>query len=62
MQMPSGAGHDAMVLTKHVPTMMLFVPSIGGRSHVTAENTTEADICLGVEVLAGTIDALAKRQ
>ena len=62
MQMPSGAGHDAMVLTKHVPTTMLFVPSIGGRSHVTAENTAEADICLGAEVLADTIRALADQQ
>jgi hydantoinase/carbamoylase family amidase len=26
-RMPSGAGHDAMVLAKHVPAAMLFVPS-----------------------------------
>jgi beta-ureidopropionase / N-carbamoyl-L-amino-acid hydrolase len=62
LRMPSGAGHDAMVLTRHVPTAMLFIPSIGGRSHDTAEDTAEADICLGIEVLADTIRALAERR
>jgi N-carbamoyl-L-amino-acid hydrolase len=62
LRMPSGAGHDAMVLTRHVPTAMLFIPSIGGRSHDIAEDTDEADICLGIEVLAGTVQALAERK
>src|SRR5919202_1647694 len=29
-RMASGAGHDAMVLAKHVPAAMVFVPSRGG--------------------------------
>jgi len=58
LRMPSGAGHDAMVLTRHVPTAMLFIPSIGGRSHDIAEDSDEADICLGIDVLAGTVRAL----
>jgi N-carbamoyl-L-amino-acid hydrolase len=62
LRMPSGAGHDAMVLTRHVPTAMLFIPSIGGRSHDIAEDTDEADICLGIDVLAGTVRALAERR
>jgi N-carbamoyl-L-amino-acid hydrolase len=62
LRMPSGAGHDAMVLSRHVPTAMLFIPSIGGRSHDIAEDTDEADICLGIEVLAGTVQALAERK
>ena len=62
LRMPSGAGHDAMVLTRHVPTAMLFIPSIGGRSHDIAEDTDEADICLGIDVLAGTVQALAERK
>jgi len=45
-----------------VPTAMLFIPSIGGRSHDTAEDTAEADIYLGVDVLADTIRALAERR
>ena len=31
--MVSGTGHDAMTMAKYLPTAMLFVPSIGGRSH-----------------------------
>lgn len=61
MRMPSGAGHDAMVLTKYVPTGMLFIPSIGGRSHDVAEDTDEKDICLGAEIMADTVEALARR-
>jgi len=53
--MPSGAGHDAMVLGRHLPTAMLFIPSIGGRSHDIAEDTDEADIVLGAEVLAEAV-------
>jgi beta-ureidopropionase / N-carbamoyl-L-amino-acid hydrolase len=62
LRMPSGAGHDAMVLTRHVPTAMLFIPSIGGRSHHIAEDTAEADICLGIDVLADTVQILAERK
>ena len=58
MRMPSGGGHDAMVLARHVPTAMLFVPSIGGRSHDIVEDTDEDDIVLGCEVLARVVDRL----
>ncbi|MBI3801895.1 MAG: hydantoinase/carbamoylase family amidase [Deltaproteobacteria bacterium] len=61
LRMPSGAGHDAMVLSRHVSTAMLFIPSIGGRSHDIAEDTDEADICLGIEVLADTVRALNQK-
>ncbi len=61
IRMPSGAGHDAMVLTKYVPTGMLFIPSIGGRSHDVAEDTDEADISLGIDVMADTAQSLAER-
>ena len=46
------AGLDAMVLSRSLPSAMLFIPSIDGRSHDTAENTTEEDICLGASSLA----------
>jgi N-carbamoyl-L-amino-acid hydrolase len=51
-RMPSGAGHDAQYLAKRMPAAMLFVPSIGGISHHWSEDTKEADLALGVEVLA----------
>ena len=52
---PSGAGHDAMSLGTIVPTAMIFVPSIGGRSHVAEERTADADLVLGVEALAAAL-------
>jgi beta-ureidopropionase / N-carbamoyl-L-amino-acid hydrolase len=59
LTMPSGAGHDAMVLGRFMPAAMLFVPSIGGRSHDIVEDTSEADLALGCEVLAATVEKLA---
>jgi N-carbamoyl-L-amino-acid hydrolase len=54
--MPSGAGHDAMVIGRFIPAAMLFVPSIGGRSHDITEDTAAADIVFGCEVLADAVD------
>lgn len=50
--MHSGAAHDAQVLAAHLPTGMLFVPSIAGISHDFMEDTKEEDIVLGCRVLA----------
>lgn len=58
LHMPSGAGHDAMLVAPLVPTAMLFVPSIGGRSHDVVEDTSEADIALGAAVLGGAVARL----
>lgn len=60
--LPSGAGHDAMIMARHVPAAMLFVPSIGGRSHHVSENTSEADIVAGAEVMLRTIELLTATQ
>jgi N-carbamoyl-L-amino-acid hydrolase len=56
--LPSGAGHDAMIVSRIVPSAMLFVPSIGGRSHDVSENTADADIVFGCEVLARAVSNL----
>jgi beta-ureidopropionase / N-carbamoyl-L-amino-acid hydrolase len=58
MHMPSGAGHDAMIMARFIPAAMLFVPSIGGRSHDVTEDTAEEDIVLGCEVLADAVSRL----
>jgi N-carbamoyl-L-amino-acid hydrolase len=58
LRLPSGAGHDSMILRRHVPTGMLFVPSIGGRSHDVAEDTAEEDLVVGVQVLADAVERL----
>ncbi|MGB5984857.1 MAG: Zn-dependent hydrolase, partial [Desulfobacterales bacterium] len=51
LHMVSGAGHDASYLNQIAPTAMIFVPSIGGRSHVEVENTTWGDCAAGANVL-----------
>jgi N-carbamoyl-L-amino-acid hydrolase len=51
LHMVSGAGHDASYMNQVCPTAMIFVPSIGGRSHVEVENTTWADCEAGANVL-----------
>jgi N-carbamoyl-L-amino-acid hydrolase len=61
VRMPSAAGHDPMVLSAHLPCGMLFVPSIGGISHDFAEDSTEADIILGCQVLADAVVAILKQ-
>ncbi|HWA93488.1 MAG TPA: allantoate amidohydrolase [Terracidiphilus sp.] len=43
-RMPSGAGHDAMVMAACVPTAMLFVRSPGGVSHHPSETVREEDV------------------
>ncbi len=51
-RMPSGAGHDAQILARHIRAGMMFVPSINGISHHWAEDTKEEDIVLGAQVFA----------
>ena len=58
VRMPSGAGHDAMVLAHHVPAAMLFVPSRGGLSHTPDEYSSESHCQLGADVLARTVRML----
>ena len=58
-RMPSGAGHDAMVLAPHVPTGMVFVPSRGGISHSPSEFTEPGHCDLGARVLARGLELLA---
>lgn len=57
-RMASGAGHDAMVMARHVPTAMIFVPSRGGISHSPDEYTTPAHCALGARVLARMVASL----
>lgn len=53
--MISGAGHDASYVNQVAPTAMIFVPSIGGRSHVEVENTKWEDCKAGANVLLHSI-------
>jgi allantoate deiminase len=51
-RMPSGAIHDALHMAEICPTSMIFVPSIGGRSHCPTEDTEPRHLVLGCTVLA----------
>jgi beta-ureidopropionase / N-carbamoyl-L-amino-acid hydrolase len=57
--LPSGAGHDSQNLATVAPTGMIFVPSIGGRSHCPQEDTSWDDVENGANVLLDTVLALA---
>lgn len=59
LPMVSGAGHDSQVMATRVPTGMLFVPSVEGRSHSAAEYTSAEDAARGASVLAATLHRLA---
>jgi len=54
----SGAGHDAQVLARHVPTAMLFVPSRKGISHAPGESTGDAHLVLGARALLAGVRAI----
>lgn len=51
-RMPSGAFHDAGIVSAFMPAAMLFIPSLGGISHDFAEDSRADDIVLGCQVLA----------
>jgi beta-ureidopropionase / N-carbamoyl-L-amino-acid hydrolase len=56
--LPTGAGHDAGVLSTHVPTAMLFVRNPTGISHSPAEHAEDADCEAGVKALADVLGDL----
>lgn len=57
--MDSGAVHDAcMIAEAGVPTGMIFVPSIDGRSHVPEEDTKDEDLIRGTQLLMDVIETL----
>lgn len=60
MALPSGAGHDSQNMARLAPAGMIFIPSIGGRSHSSAELTAWRDIENGANVLSQTMLALAE--
>ena len=55
MRLPSGAFHDAGIMSAALPAAMLFIPSIGGISHDFSENSRDDDIVLGCRVLADAV-------
>ncbi|HEX3864159.1 MAG TPA: hydantoinase/carbamoylase family amidase [Stellaceae bacterium] len=60
LRMPSGAGHDAQILSRRTRAAMMFVPSIRGVSHHWSEDTKEEDIVLGAQVFADAATAMLR--
>jgi N-carbamoyl-L-amino-acid hydrolase len=54
----TGAGHDAGVLSAHLPTGMLFVRNPTGVSHSPAEHVDDVDADAGADALAATLQDL----
>ncbi|WCK53983.1 Zn-dependent hydrolase [Aneurinibacillus sp. Ricciae_BoGa-3] len=50
-RMVSGAGHDAQFIASFIPSAMVFVPSMNGKSHCEEEFTHWRDCEKGVNVL-----------
>jgi N-carbamoyl-L-amino-acid hydrolase len=59
--LPTGAGHDAGILSGHVPTAMLFVRNPTGVSHAPEEHAETGDCLTGVEALATVLEDLVSR-
>ncbi|GAA4240382.1 allantoate amidohydrolase [Actinomadura meridiana] len=57
--LPTGAGHDAGILSSRVPAAMLFVRNPTGVSHAPAEFAEQDDCLAGVEALASVLADLA---
>jgi beta-ureidopropionase / N-carbamoyl-L-amino-acid hydrolase len=60
MRMPSGAGHDAQVISLRLRAGMMFIPSVNGISHHWSEDTKEEDIVLGAQIFADAAAAILK--
>jgi len=50
-RLPSGPLHDAAEMARRIPTVMLFVRSLGGVSHTKEEDTADADLERSVQAL-----------
>jgi allantoate deiminase len=61
VQLPSGAGHDAQIMTRLCPSAMLFVRCRAGISHNPAEYASPADMGKAVAALIRFIERLAHR-
>lgn len=58
-RMVSGAGHDAMILAKKVPSAMIFLRTPGGISHDPAESVEVCDVAKAIDCGVHLLDQLA---
>jgi allantoate deiminase len=60
-RMFSGAGHDAMILARRVPSTMLFLRTPGGVSHHPAETVRTEDVAAALSVGRRFLEILGER-
>lgn len=56
----SGAGHDAVVLSRIAPVSMLFVRCRGGLSHHPDEHVAPRDLATALRILVDVLETLAR--
>jgi allantoate deiminase len=61
-RMPSGAGHDAMILAEKVPAAMIFLRTPGGISHDPAESVHLDDVARALDCGFHLLTQLASSQ
>lgn len=54
----SGAGHDSLIIGEYIDTAMIFVPSVGGRSHCKEEYSKYTDLEKATKVLIDTMQKI----
>lgn len=57
----SGAGHDAQFVASFLPSAMIFVPSVNGKSHCEEELTSYEECEKGMNVVLQTVLSLLNR-
>lgn len=59
VRLPSGAGHDAVMISRIAPIAMLFVRCAGGISHNPAESVSVDDVAAAIDVSTRFLELLA---
>ena len=58
----SGAGHDAQVYGARMPAAMIFVPSVGGRSHCPEEYSEPRTLAMASATAFDTLLQICKEK
>jgi N-carbamoyl-L-amino-acid hydrolase len=61
LDLPSWPSHDSLGLSRHVPTGMLFVRNVSGRSHSPEEQVDRQDIATGLAIFLNAVIELDTR-
>lgn len=60
MIMTSGAGHDSQIIAPIIPTALIFIPCVNGRSHTPQEAVEDTFITKGIETMFKVLEKKAR--